>query len=124
MQTIAGTCIPSEGNDCTVVIGALNLFLKDNADLPNVRYATRYAIRDAMLNDKYVSKIEGLQDVNYVGPTIVKPSRDPDLPGHDDYLGAEGYNLSQRQRDNMTRLEIVVIATLISTLVGLLGSFL
>lgn len=76
-----------------------------------------------MLDDKYVPKIDGLINVKYVGPMIVKPSRDTDSPGHDDYLGVEGYNNTQRRKKDLTRLEVVVIATLISTLVGLFGSF-
>ena len=73
-----------------------------------------------MLNDAYLSKIEGLEDVNYVGPRIVKPSQNIDPEVYDDYVGGS----SQGRKSKMSRLEVVVIATLISTMVGLFGSFL
>ncbi len=81
-----------------------------------------------MLNDKYVSQIEGLEDVQYVGPKIVKPSKDVDSPGHDDFIGPTNgggqRNPTVGNHNNQwTRLEVVVIATLISTIIGLLGSF-
>lgn len=120
----SGTCTPSTaGRECTVVIGTLNLFLNEHANLPTARYATRFAIRDAMLNDDYVGQIPGLVDVNYVAPNIIKPSDETDntLISNDN-LGATGYQ-ADSNKSSFTRLEIVVAATLVSTIVGLIGSF-
>lgn len=109
------------GRDCTIVLGSLNLFLKDHADLATVQYATRYAIRELMLQDMYVGLIDGVEDINYVGPNIVRPNENTESNfGQGNYSGNTIY---KKDTVGISRLEVVVAATLISTIVGLLGSF-
>jgi hypothetical protein len=84
-----------------------------------------------MLNNLYASQIDGLENVNYVGPNIVMPSSNKEDfgLGNDENMdgvgsiGNGGGMGGSGGNSNMSRLEIVVVATLISTLVGLFGSF-
>ena len=118
----SGTCKTTEGRDCTVVLGSLFLFLNGQADVPTVQYATRYAIREFMSQNVHVGKIEGIESVNYVAPNLVIPSPNA---GNAVGLGQEvnaGGSSYQNNR-SFSRLEIVVAATLVSTIVALLASF-
>jgi len=125
------TCA-SPGTDCTVVLGALNLSLRSSAELPMVRYAARYNIREAMVNDALVSQVNGLEGLQYIGPDIIIPSDhelhlDEDGDGDGDLINGgmggknkkNGVDINEPQ---LSRLQIVVIATLISSIVGIIGS--
>eukprot|EP00551_Chaetoceros_affinis_P012047 CAMPEP_0203685824 /NCGR_PEP_ID=MMETSP0090-20130426/48747_1 /ASSEMBLY_ACC=CAM_ASM_001088 /TAXON_ID=426623 /ORGANISM="Chaetoceros affinis, Strain CCMP159" /LENGTH=506 /DNA_ID=CAMNT_0050555033 /DNA_START=12 /DNA_END=1533 /DNA_ORIENTATION=+ len=117
------SCVARKGKECTVVRGSLHLLLMAGADL-KTNDMPREEQSDSMLNDLYVAPlIEGLQSVKYVAPAIYNPSDNISDEVNDDYFGGTSERNIPTLNPGMSRLEIVVVATLISTIVGLIGSF-
>jgi len=108
-------------NDCTIVHGSLTLFLRQNADLENVRYAARYVINEAMKSNYFAApRVDFLIGASYRGPKITKP--DPQT-----FASAEVNTGSEspftKTVDGMNTLNKVIIATLCSAIVGIVAAF-
>jgi hypothetical protein len=106
-------------NDCTIVHGSLTLFLRQNSDLENVRYAARYVINEAMKSNYFAApRVEFLVGASYKGPRITKP---------DPYTFASTEVTSETPAaDTVGGLNVmnkVIIATLCSAIVGIVAAF-
>jgi hypothetical protein len=109
-------------NDCTIVHGSLTLFLRQNSDVENVRYAARYVINEAMKNNFFVApRVDSVLKVSYKGPRIMKPEtfsfESPDI------IGETSSSTSSETGNGLNALNKVIIATLCSAIVGIVAAF-
>ena len=126
-----GTCatIVSEDNICTVVHGSITLFItkQSSGDLAFIRYAARSTIEESMTEGFYESPVvAGLEMVTYRGPLFTMPVYEDD-DGHDINEFSQtniGDSSASSVRSGMTRMEIVVVATLVSAVIGIAGAML
>jgi hypothetical protein len=107
--------------DCTIVDGSLTLFLKSNADLSMVRYATRFLISQIMTKDILIEpRIENLYLASYRGPQFQKPLQLQESENNINTIMGESQ--SNSNGGGLTQLQIVTLATLVSAVIGTLAA--
>jgi hypothetical protein len=109
----------SINNICTVVHGSLTVFLSTDADLENVRYASRYVINEAMKTDFFLTpRIQNLMSISYKGPKIVLP--EIQVPSGGTFDNGDGSTIP---KTGMTIMSKVIIGALFSAIVGIVAGF-
>lgn len=105
------------------VNGALTVYLSKSSDSKMVFYAIRHVIAQAMINysdTSIINSVSGLRSASYKGPPLSNP-RDDYKNDDDGFLRKER---SQKSYDSsgLTKIEVVVLATIVSVVVGLIGT--
>jgi hypothetical protein len=98
------------------------LFLRQNADLENVRYAARYVINEAMKSNYFASpRVDFLIGASYKGPRITKP--DPFTFASTEVTTGNDTPSTDTTVGGLNTLNKVIIATLCSAIVGIVAAF-
>jgi hypothetical protein len=124
-----GTCatVVSDDNICTVVHGSVTLFInkQSSGDLAFARYAARSTIEESMSEGFYKSPVvEGIEMVTYRGPLFTIPVFEDDDGNMINEFSQTNVDSSVTEPSGMTRMEIVVVATLVSAVIGIAGAML
>lgn len=123
------TCatVVSDDNICTVVHGSVTLFInkQSSGDLAFARYAARSTIEESMSEGFYESPVvEGIEMVTYRGPLFTIPVFEDDDGNMINEFSQTNVDSSVTEPSGMTRMEIVVVATLVSAVIGIAGAML
>ena len=118
MNVCIGTCLPiiDIKNNCTVINGALNIYLTALAPPDEVvRYNVLTTIKDSMSRGIYTDIIQGLFLVQYVGPTILTPQ---------DTLGTSSATTTNTaNQESITSTQIIILTAIITFTVIAVGIF-
>jgi len=105
---------------CEVDVGgSLIVYVSNNADHDMVSYAFRHVISIIMKENSVLADVPGLLGMSYANPPLCNPTN----CGSSGQLEADTANSQENYVSNgLTNMEVIVIATIVSAVVGLIGT--